>query len=80
MQVLLEIEDSKSAFILELLGKIDYVKSIVIDPMKNAKPGNSENGQKGYEEWEAGFRESLRELKLYKEGKIELKRYEELWD
>ncbi len=63
MKVLLDIKDEKAAFVMEVLGNFPYVKAKPIT-MPKAK-------------FLADLRESMREVKLAKEGKIKLKTFDE---
>jgi hypothetical protein len=59
MKVLVDIKDNKADFVLELLRSLSFVKAEPITPQK----------AKFYKE----FKDSVEEVQLAKEGKIELK-------
>ena len=58
MKVLVEIKDSKAAFIMELLNSFSYVRTKPITPDKD--------------EIMEGLKESMAQVALHKEGKIKL--------
>lgn len=64
MKVLLDIKDSKAAFVMELLRSLTYVK---------AKPLSDEKA-----EILSDLKEAVKEVKLHKQGKIKLKSAEDL--
>ncbi len=66
MKVLLDIKDEKAEFVLELLADLKYVK---------AKPLTSEKA-----EIMEGIKEAVEEVKLHKEGKVQLKPIKDLLD
>jgi hypothetical protein len=67
MKVILDIKDSKADFILEILKAFPtYVKTKALTPEKA--------------EIIEGLAESVREVKLHKEGKIQLKSARQLLD
>lgn len=56
MKVLLDIQDSKAAFVLELLANFKFVKTKPLTPYKA--------------EILEGIKEAVEEMKLIKEGKL----------
>ena len=64
MKVLLEIEDEKAPALLEVLKGLKYVKTTKIKKSKK-------------EEVLEGLKEAIDEVKLAKEGKIQLKSFDE---
>lgn len=94
MKILLEIKDDKSDFIIELLSNFDYVRAEVLtngtydndavvlsdDDTDDEEDITPEQRRKNTEEFLEGFRESLRELKAWKEGKVEYRPAREVLD
>ncbi len=66
MEVLLDIKDSKAAFVMELLKGLSYVKAKPLTPYKS-------------EIWE-GIKEAVEEMKLIKAGKLKGRPAEELFN
>ena len=64
MNLLIEVKDSKVAFIMELLKNFSFVKTKTISPEKELLMED--------------IREAVKEVKLHKQGKIKLKTAEEL--
>lgn len=64
MKVLLDIKDSKVAFVMELLRSLTYVK---VKPLSDEKA-----------EILSDLKEAVKEVKLHKQGKIKLKSAEDL--
>ncbi len=58
MRLLLDVEDDKAAFLLELLGHFRFVKKVTTLPDSRA-------------ELENGIQEAVEELKLVRQGKLE---------
>ncbi len=66
MKVLLDIEDSKVAFVMELLKNFKFVKTKALTPYKA--------------EVLEGIKEAVEEINLIKEGKLEGKPARDLLD
>jgi hypothetical protein len=64
MKVLVDVKDNKADFVLELLRSLSFVKAEPISPEK----------ARFYKE----FKDSVEEVMLAKEGKIELKTADQL--
>lgn len=67
MKVLLDVQDSKAAFLMELLGNFRFVKKAT--PLTDAKS-----------ELMQDIREAVEELKLVRQGKLEALDAESLLD
>jgi predicted RNA-binding protein with RPS1 domain len=94
MQILLEIKDDKSDFIIELLSNFDYVRAEILTngthdndavvlsggDIENEENITPQQRRKNTEEFLEGFRESLRELKAWKQGKVEYRPAREVLD
>ena len=66
MKVLLDIKDEKAAFVMELLGNLKYVKTKTLtDPEAT---------------FLKEFKEAVEEVKLAKQGKIELQSAKDFLD
>ena len=65
MKILLEINDSKAAFFLEVLKNFKFVKKAI--PLSDAKAGLMQD-----------IREAVEELKLVRAGKLEARNAEDL--
>ena len=66
MKVLLEIKDTKAAFVMELLGSLSFVKTKQLSPYK----------AKVLED----LKEAVEEMKLIKAGKLKARNAEELFN
>ena len=66
MKVLLEIKDTKAAFVMELLGSLSFVKAKQLSPYK----------AKVLED----LKEAVEEMKLIKAGKLKARNAEELFN
>ncbi|MBI2269672.1 MAG: hypothetical protein HYU69_04855 [Bacteroidetes bacterium] len=64
MKVLLDIKDSKAAFVMELLRNFSFVKA---EPLTSGKS-----------EILKGIKEAVEEVKLHKQGKIKLRSAKDL--
>ncbi|MFM8850007.1 MAG: hypothetical protein ACKOE5_06405 [Cytophagales bacterium] len=64
MKVLLDVKDNKAAFVLELLRNLSYVKA---EPISAGKA-----------QFLKELRESVKEVKLAKQGKVKLRTAEQL--
>jgi len=54
MKILLEVKDSKAAFILELLNSFSYVRTKTISPQKSKLPGEIKEAFQNLHEVEKG--------------------------
>ena len=66
MKVLLDIEDTKAEFVMELLKSLSFVKAKPLTPHKASVL--------------EGIREAVEEMKLVKSGKLHARNAEELFD
>ncbi|HVS94035.1 MAG TPA: hypothetical protein VHE59_18495 [Mucilaginibacter sp.] len=66
MKVLLDIKDNKAEFVMELLKNLPFVKAETISASKA--------------DFLKGFKEAVNEVNLAKQGKIQLKSADQLFD
>jgi hypothetical protein len=83
MKLVLDVQDNKAAFIVELLQNFPYV-TVEKQPSNGAKKAKKidieEYVEPTKEEILQGIKTGLEEVKLYQEGKIELRTLQELID
>lgn len=68
MKLLLDIPDNRSAFVLELLKNLSFVKTKKV----------TEENLRSDDEFFDGLRDAIEEVKLAREGKIKLQSLDEL--
>jgi hypothetical protein len=82
MKLVLDVQENKAAFIVELLQNFPYVtvEKHAANGKKNKKIDVEEYVEPTKEEILQSIKTGLEEVKLYQEGKIELKTLQELID